>query len=251
MLHAMPTASAIVSGRAAPNRSDSRPASGDSADSTSAAHRNVAAITVPDDAEPRQPQRREHVDHAEGDPGEGHQPACPSPPGGRAARAAPPAGGCGASGRGDGTVNAIAIRRPVGDRGGRERGPGAHGVRHRPDDRPEQRADHRRARARYRAARRAASRGAAVASQDSAAVQVQAPAMPCTKRAASSSAGGGQSSRRPASTGSSGPGRAAPPSGHRTWRPALRWAATRSASLPGRRAIRTPAPALDSPATAA
>jgi len=46
--HTVPSASETASGRAAPRRSERRPAIGESPDSTSAAHRNVAAITVPD-----------------------------------------------------------------------------------------------------------------------------------------------------------------------------------------------------------
>ena len=157
---------------------------------------------------------------------------------------------CGASGRGAGTVNAIAIRRRCGDRGGRERGPRAHGARHRAHHRPEQRADHR--------------RPEGVTEQLPAPLSRRGRREPGQRRGPGARAGdalheprrvkhggGGQSSRTPASTGPSGPARAAPPSGHRTWRPALRWAATRSASLPGKPPIRTPAPALDSPAAAA
>jgi hypothetical protein len=51
-LTAVPTASEIVRGLDVPNRSDIRPASGDSADSIRAAHKNVAAMTVPDAPSP-------------------------------------------------------------------------------------------------------------------------------------------------------------------------------------------------------
>jgi len=47
-LTAVATASETMRGLDVPNRSDMRPASGDSPDSIRAAHRNVAAITVPD-----------------------------------------------------------------------------------------------------------------------------------------------------------------------------------------------------------
>jgi hypothetical protein len=44
----IPAVSETMSGRDMPNRSDTRPATGDSTDSMRAAHKNVAAITVPD-----------------------------------------------------------------------------------------------------------------------------------------------------------------------------------------------------------
>ena len=47
-LTTIPTVSETISGRDMPNRSDRRPATGDSTDSMRAAHKNVAAITVPD-----------------------------------------------------------------------------------------------------------------------------------------------------------------------------------------------------------
>ncbi len=62
-----------MSGRAAPNRSDRRPATGESADFKSRAQERRR-----DDRSRRrpagEPQRREHVDDAEGDAGERHQP---------------------------------------------------------------------------------------------------------------------------------------------------------------------------------
>jgi len=47
-LTAIPVVSETMSGRDMPNRSDRRPATGDSTDSMRAPHKNVAAITVPD-----------------------------------------------------------------------------------------------------------------------------------------------------------------------------------------------------------
>ena len=122
MLHTMPAASAIVSGLAGPNRSDSRPATGDSADSASAAHRNVAAMTVPDEPsrESRSGARTSMTPKAMPARAISHMPVTTwrSRSAGSAALS-----GCGASGRGAGTVNAIAIRRPAATEAAENAGP--------------------------------------------------------------------------------------------------------------------------------
>jgi hypothetical protein len=123
MLHAMPAVSAMVSGLAGPNRSDIQPASGDSADSASAAHRNVAAMTVPvtPSRESRSGARTSMTPKAMPARAISHMPITTwrSRSAGSAARRR-----CGASGGGAGTVNAIAMRRPAATEAAENAGPG-------------------------------------------------------------------------------------------------------------------------------
>ena len=123
MLHAMPAMSATVSGLAGPNRSDSRPATGDSADSASAAHRNVAAMTVPDEpsCDSRSGVRTSMTPKAMPARAISHMPITTwrSRSAGNAARKR-----CGASGLGAGTVNESAIRSPAATDAAENAGPG-------------------------------------------------------------------------------------------------------------------------------
>ena len=183
--HAAPAASETVSGRAAPRRSERRPASGESPDSTSAAHRNVAAITVPDtpSLDNRSGASTSIVPKAIPASAISQLPimTCLSRRAGSAARS-----GCGACGRGDGTVNATTIRNTSATEAAEKAAPVPTALATAPTTGPNS--------APTTAAPSAVpsnsprrDSGAAVASQESAAVQVQAPPIPWTKRAASSS----------------------------------------------------------------
>ena len=155
--HAAPTTSETLSGRAAPKRSERRPASGDRPDSTSAPHRNVDGDHQAGHSEPGQAQRREHVSMPKAIPARAISQlpimTCRSRRAGSAARS-----GCGTCGARRRNGERDHDEEHVGDRGGRERGPSAHDVGRppRPPGRTARRPPPRRSRC--RAARRAVPR---------------------------------------------------------------------------------------------
>jgi len=184
MAQPMPRASETMSGRAAPSLSNSLPASGESPDSTRAEHRNVTAITRPD--APRRDSRSgastSIMPNAIPASAISQLPSTTSPSrrAGSAARS-----GCGASGRGEGTVNATAMSSASATAAAENAGPVPTALAAAPTTGPNSAPTTAAPSAVPSNSPRRAS-GAAVASQDSAAVQVQAPAIPCRNRAASS-----------------------------------------------------------------
>src|SRR5580692_4063909 len=242
-----PAASETASGRAAPARSDSRPASGDSPDSTSAPHRNVTAITVPDtpSLDSRSGASTSSMPKAIPASAMSQQPmkTSRSRSAGSAARS-----GCGAWGRGEGTVNATTISSTSATEAAENAAPVPTALATAPTTGPN--------RAPTTAAPSAApsnsprrASGAVVASQDSAAVHVQAPPSPWTRRAASSSpADGLQPKARVDPPISASPSTATVRSPNRATSAPL---GSDPSSVPaGYAAISTPAEALDNPAAA-
>src|SRR6202035_5004028 len=185
--HAAPAASETASGRAAPARSDNRPASGDSPDSTSAAHRNVTPITVPDtpSLDSRSGASTSSMPKAIPASAMSQQPMTTS--GSRSAGSAARSG-CGAWGRGEGTVNATTIRNTSATEAAENAAPVPTTLATAPTTGPN-RAPTTAAPSAVPSSSPRRDSGAAVPSQDSAAVHVQAPPTPWTNRAASSSPG--------------------------------------------------------------
>jgi hypothetical protein len=186
-LTTVPTASEIMSGLDVPNRSDMRPASGDSADSIRAAHRNVAAMSVPDapSRASRSGASTSSTPKAMPASAISHMPMASwrSRNAGSAARS-----DCGASGRGDGIAYAAAIRAAPATEAAENAGPVPTVFATAPTIGPK-RAPITAAPSAVPSSSPRRSCGAAVASQASPAAHVHAPATPWRKRAASSTMG--------------------------------------------------------------
>jgi hypothetical protein len=179
-----PTASATMTGRSAPNLSDSRPAIGDSPDSSTAPHRNVAAITVPLAPSRLRRSGASTLTTPKAMPASAisHIPVTS-----RLSRSAGPAARrpCGSGGRGAGTANAAAIRATPATEAAENAGPVPIWLASAPTTGPK-RAPTTAAPSAMPSSSPRRSSGAAADSQARAAAQVQAPATPWTNRALSS-----------------------------------------------------------------
>ncbi len=183
---AAPAASAAMAGRSSPNRSQNRPVTGDSADSSTAPNKNVAAITVP--LAPRRLSRSgastSTAPKAMPASAMSHMPMATrrSRSAGHAARSP-----CGSAGPGDGTAHDASISAAPATEAAENAGPVPTWLAIHPTTGPKSAPTTAEPSAVPSSAPRRSS-GAALASHASPAAHVHAPAAPCAKRAASSTA---------------------------------------------------------------